>query len=447
MSFEFPESQPDTKKTEALDDKWYERFKEIGSFQDFEYLSGNKKHREEQRKKFLSGEVENPTLDYPELKKLNIEEKEEKLLNLKKDIKENEPNQLIKQVYRWKLNEKIAEIRMLKSARSGDDGKFFRYSKFIYGFPEKSIYTYSLKMIKEGLQTQINSPYLDIVIAAKKLQAELFEKASAEQQIAEKPVSFPLSRLSFSPETSEKKAEDIKAAFEGALEVFQVRGFKVLVDKNGGFTAINVSQEKSMVNIPEDRKTKQSHLKALMAHEIGTHAQRREKGERSSLKLLGLGLDRYLKGEEGVARYAEQQIEGDEDYAGFDYHLAASLAIGLDGKKRNFRQVFEILKDLNFINSKTKDPKKAKENAEKNAWKICVRIFRGTTCKTPGACFTRDIVYREGNIGIWNLVKNNPEEIRRFSIGKYDPTNPRHIWILDQLGITEEDLTSLDKEN
>jgi hypothetical protein len=56
---------------------------------------------------------------------------------------------------------------------------------------------------------------------------------------------------------------------------------------------------------------------------------------------------------------------------------------------------------------------------------------------------TRDIVYREGNIGVWRVVKNNPEEERRFSVGKYDPANPRHIWILEQLGISDEDLDNL----
>jgi hypothetical protein len=82
--------------------------------------------------------------------------------------------------------------------------------------------------------------------------------------------------------------------------------------------------------------------------------------------------------------------------------------------------------------------------AENSAWRQSLNAFKGTTCKTPGVCFTRDIVYRESNIGVWNVVKNNPEEIKRFSIGKYDPTNPRHIWILEQLGITDEDLASLE---
>lgn|GEM_PF-3902149 len=32
----------------------------------------------------------------------------------------------------------------------------------------------------------------------------------------------------------------------------------------------------------------------------------------------------------------------------------------------------------------------------------------------------------------------------RFDVGKYSPTNERHIWILDTLGTTNEDLESIE---
>jgi len=98
---------------------------------------------------------------------------------------------------------------------------------------------------------------------------------------------------------------------------------------------------------------------------------------------------------------------------------------------------------VTLIRSK-KDKATALASAQNEAYNDCVRIFHGTSCKNPGNCLTKDIVYREGNIGVWNVVKNNPEEIKRFSVGKYDPTNPRHIWILEQLGITDEDLADLE---
>jgi hypothetical protein len=93
-----------------LDAVIYERFKEFGAMQAYEYLDGDKAAREVQKKSFLSGEIENPKLDYPKIDLSLLESRENQLLDLKADILKDEPNETVKQVYRWKINEKIAEI-------------------------------------------------------------------------------------------------------------------------------------------------------------------------------------------------------------------------------------------------------------------------------------------------------------------------------------------------
>lgn len=425
---------------EALDDQWYDRFKEAAAFQDYEYLAGNKEAGEKQKEKFLNGELENPTLDYPELDRFDFDNREQSLLQLKKELIKNESNEIVRQLYRWKINEKLAELRMLRSAANGNDRRVSRYSRFIYGQPEKEIYGRTLFQIKKIIDEKLINADPDINLAAKKLQDELIQ-SSLETEI--NPIDFNLPQIKSFPNEKEYQSDEIKIAFEKALEDYRLSGWKVVLEKEKT-GSISVSQEKKEIIVPENKKLKKSSLQALIKHEIGTHVLRRETGERSKLKLLGLGLDRYLKGEEGIATYQEQKILGTENFAGLDGHLAIALAFGVDGKKRNFREVFEILKNFYFISSE-KNKSEAMKSAQDSAWNRCVRTFRGTTCQTPGACLTRDIVYREGNIGIWNVVKNNPEEIKRFSIGKYDPANFRHIWILEQLGITDKDLQELEK--
>jgi hypothetical protein len=442
MSFEFKQPIPGERK-EALDDKWYERFSACGSFADYEYLGGEKATREQQKSEFIQGKCENPTLDYPDLEKLDVGQKEQDLLRLKKDILEQEQNETVKQIYRWKINEKIAELRMLNETRTGNDRRFLRYSKFIYGKPEKEIFDYTISQIKKVIDSKINDPNEHIRETAQKLLAELGSASQSEQpKIAELKDFIKASSESEDFADINYNADEIKSAFEQALEKYKLSGWNVIVTEKG--TAVSVSQENKNVNIPSGRKMKEGKLRALIEHEIRTHVLRREKGERTKLRLLGLGLDRYLKGEEGIATFKEQKILGADEFAGLDGHLAIALAMGMDGKKRDFRKVYEILKDYYFINSKKEEPE-AIVQAENSAWNRCVRTFRGTSCNSPGVCLTRDIVYREGNIGVWNVVKNKPEEIKRFSVGKYDPGNPRHIWILEQLGITDDDLEQLDK--
>ena len=136
------------------------------------------------------------------------------------------------------------------------------------------------------------------------------------------------------------------------------------------------------------------------------------------------------------------------DFAVLDRHLAISLAKGLDGKPRDFRQVYDIMRKYYLVDelAKGKATEAAQQEAADQAWIRSVRTFRGTDCKTPGAALTKDIIYREGNMGVWELICTKPEEMKRFSIGKYDPANNRHLWVLTELGISDQDLEELEKE-
>ena len=62
-------------------------------------------------------------------------------------------------------------------------------------------------------------------------------------------------------------------------------------------------------------------------------------------------------------------------------------------------------------------------------------------------CFTKDMISREGNIDIWYLLGQSPDEIHRFTVGRFDPSNPRHLVVLDQLFITDQDLSEVDSQS
>lgn len=179
----------------------------------------------------------------------------------------------------------------------------------------------------------------------------------------------------------------------------------------------------------------------MVAHEIGTHVARRTNGERSKLQLLGLGLDRYIRAEEGIATYNQQLVEGAKEFAGVPRYLSVAVAKGVDGTPRDFRETFEVIKDYRLLSS----IKKNTDAAAETAYNDCVRIFRGTTCNTPGAIYPKDMAYF-GNRAIWALVNKYSNAVEYFSIGKYDPTNEEHVALLSQLGILDEDLDELEKE-
>ncbi len=452
-------------KQEAFDTRWFERFAEVGNFQAHEYFEGDKAVRAAEKETFLSGEVENPQLDYPKLDREVIASREQVLLGLKSEIIADEENSVVRQVYRWRINEKLAELRLMRAAIDGDMKRFKRYTEFIYGAPSEELAQYTINEAHELLEKGLNSENQ----RAKELSQELglllppqkntFINRPGEgaQRVVTENTQEEFSSLVVisEKEKGEKfSTEEIQREFERALREIAADGWIAMINR-GSSAAVNTSQEEREVKIPEAKEIKLGKtLKGLLVHEVGTHVKRRVNGERTRLKLLSLGLDRYEGGEEGVARMREEAVKGKlEEFAGINYYLAGTLASGTLDQPRDFRKTFEIIVryfELQNILKGKSTSEESRNKAQTSAWNTCVRMFRGTDTKTPGVFFTKDLIYREGNIAVWDTVtKNipgtNTPEMMRWSVGKYDPSNDRHIWILNELGITDTDLARLEE--
>ncbi len=245
-------------------------------------------------------------------------------------------------------------------------------------------------------------------------------------------------------------AQAIRERLEDAFAAHGIDGWRAVVDAPGERTTFSTNHELRTIFIPSDddmanRKyaLTEDRVRAVVAHEVGTHVLRRTNAERGPLALLAVGLADYLRGEEGVATYAEQKLDGARHYAGGLGYLSVGLAVGLDGTPRTFRGLFDMLRPYMLVSSLEhalayEDPvdlAALSARVERRAWARSVRTFRGTTGATPGACFTKDIVYREGNIAVWELVAADPAWDEMFTVGKYDPANTEHVEILKELGV------------
>ncbi len=443
----------ETQTVLPVDQNWYSRFEAYASFQAYDYFEGDKTKREQEKRKFFSGEIQNPTFDYPKLDDEKLKILEEQLLQLKKDVLQHESNEDVKWAYRWRINEKLAEIRLMRAAAVGDMRNFHRFSEFVYGKPSSEVFIATLQSLRKLATDALNNDKRGITDAANNFLDKLPTYPQGPSQLTP-PAGEET--LKFRQQTLEKFAKlinvpadketftapEIKEVFENALQILQADGWRVVIYESNG-SSVSVNQEKKEVMIPSTKTITADRLRALIVHEIGTHIVRREEGEHSRLLLLGLGLDRYESGEEGVAT-----SRGDvmtlpvKNFSGLDGHLAISLAYGLDGVKRDFRSVFDILVSyFTLIELQTgKEKDMAIKEARDRAWNRCVRTFRGTDCKTSGTAFTKDIIYREGSIGVWDVIRHNPEEVVNFNVGKYDPTNLRHLYLLMRFGITDSEL-------
>jgi len=395
---------------------------------------------------FINGEVREFELTYNEPKLLDYTAAFYALEKIGEDVLHFES--VICRAYLPKLKELKNRFVLLHATSRQDDKTFFEQSEILYGLPKLPYYQYAMR----GLGTLL-SKVASLGLVDDRVQRAL--DAMTSLQVNHAPTSWDsivLPPLVRSLDNHILTSTEIKHMCENAFVDYGIDGWKAVVDRPGERITFNVNQEENVLYIPHDedirlRKYPLTRIKmeALIAHEIGTHIVRRQNGDKSPLALLGSGLAGYLPGEEGIATYREQSVRGAVQFSGVTGYLAISWVVGLDGTPRSFRELFEIMVPYLFLsvieqrvqNNLPLDLDTIEANVKRNAWARCIRTFRGVTGKTPGYCLTKDIIYLEGNIAIWQLLEAKPDFQQNFSIGKYDPTNKKHMSILQELGLLQ----------
>ncbi len=385
---------------------------------------------EGQKLGFISDQIENPDLIYIGVDPDTLAARTDRLLGLEKDILSTEKNNTIRELYQAKITEELERVHLYRAVLNNDTDDFFEATAKVFGKPKQSVWQDILTRIKTRKNySATTTPELHQIISSYH-----FEYAEGSDQIIQIPQSsdilhlqkelfglFPF--LQLDSITNELSAPQIVEAFNRALANIGAHDWISEVAE-GSRTAICVMNRKKTVVIPQARKVTSPEVTKLIAHEICTHVYRSTAAEKSPLQLLRFGLDHYLMTEEGIATTNEQILSSKfKDFSGDDKYFAIGLVHGLDGIKRDFRAIYEIMKEYYFLKFPSKDPQDLKEKA----WRLCVRIFRGTPPAHKGVCYTKDLIYREGNIKIWQLLLKDPRFYPTLFVGKYDPTNPLHI--------------------
>ncbi len=489
-------------REQKIDEKWYQKLEQFPSTELFAWFglnkndSENSKQRKELKENFLKA-IESQNESFFESDKFKItypfiESKDKsfftdniKLLEeLKKEINLNETNDSIKKLYIFKIDQKINEFNALLAIKNHDQKKFSEYSEKIYGSPNKSFFDQARNELLKNIAPYLGSSNNQIKTIAQQLTENLEKNLNKEDVFQIPDFVFEVKDLA---NISKKTAEYVSFSsanlgFLNAKEIFKAGAAKSIfnqelkklgaindtpnswqVEINEGVQSFSVNQKDRVVTLPASIFMNYKEITSLAEHEINTHVKRGFQGENSILKLLRLGLssrggrDAYERSEEGIAVYNEQKVTGSKTIRGLNY-IAVSFAKGLDGEPKNFKQVFEILKNAYFfdsiknINIESKDSQEQKEiinsnlkKAENSAYEFAYRTFRGTDFNNKqGYCFTKDIVYREGSIGIWQLIERQKnikspnqlkEFIRTFTLGKWDPTNSDQYYLLSELNV------------
>ena len=148
--------------------------------------------------------------------------------------------------------------------------------------------------------------------------------------------------------------------------------------------------KKNTILLKKGATFKENRLKALLAHEIGTHVFRFENGKLQPLRILERGTANYLETEEGLAIYNQNQLGinlGEKARTPELLIIAIYMA-----DKMSFRDLFQFLKSTHSADNET-------------AWKLCIKSKRGLTNSENKTAFTKDLVYFSGKQKVEKFIK------------------------------------------
>jgi hypothetical protein len=307
----------------------------------------------------------------------------------------------VKQLYRWKVNEHIANVNILIASSKGDMNSFRRWNEFVYGKPDEDIYRGALDWIAHDaeniLATEGQNP--TTADAAQNVLTMLSGKRGYRELLAPEEKTYEEVRddhmrttgyyglLLAGIELPEGKVN--KEVGDPILQqvLKNIGSNKPIIDADGatwGVTSEGVKRPKQYNMILE------RFLGLGLGHEIGSHEIERINGRRGPLALAAEGFDRYETGNEGRAVIREEvQYETFDDFGKLlrwrdimRRHVAISFASGVGADKpASSSETYDFMNRIDLMYQtklKPDEPEAAFAAAQKRTDDLLARVLKGT---------------------------------------------------------------------
>ncbi len=389
-------------------------------------------------------------------------ERAEELRAFKLEIIADETiDSMLRQAYRWRVNEAIANVYMQISALHGDEQGYRRWGEFIYGKPKADIYKAALDFIAHDAETIIEAHTDNAVAVAAAHRvlgnigdlrgdrtilypdSETFQ-AVREDHFRRDTGFYALLFAGVDMPTDGKVDNAVGDPIIDRMVHDNLQSDYERVDAAG--STWGVSHTKKQVERPKIFSMVWQRFIGLSGHEIGSHLLEYVNGLRGRFRILSdIGLDRTELGNEGRALIREQApYETFEEFTKtvrwrdvLRRDIAIGYAHGTDetelhkqGEMYDFMLAIDTMYQarLKSNNSAAEIEEKSRDKTES----LLTRILRG-------GVYLKDKVYLEGNVGCWRAAKERgPQAISDGDLGKHDIANARHITVLQAVGVLPE---------
>jgi hypothetical protein len=204
-------------------------------------------------------------------------------------------------------------------------------------------------------------------------------------------------------------ADELGKTFMDATSIIGADGW--VVKTMDSMPHIQVSYRSKTIYIGKlTRIRTKKKLEQIVMHEIAGHVYRSMgKTEADQYRERYMSAH-YTEHEEGFCTVLEQ-LSLQKFYFKRTYrYLAICLALGLDGKARDFLQTYHIL--WRYIALFDGDIARSK----KRAFKEAARVFRCGVTTIPAVIYNKDQCYLTGNQKIWHYLSSNQLNVAEFDV-------------------------------
>lgn len=373
-------------------------------------------------------------------------------------IEDESVDPLIKRLYRWRVNEDIANLHMLEASANGDMRAFRRWNEFIYGKPDEAIYLAALDWVANDADTILGDESQPE--AAKKAAERV--KGLLQDKRGYRELLYPGEEVFESVRTQHYGELGYLGTMMSGVELPEGKvnnevGDPVLLhwiqeklgsdytvkDADGATWSVSHSEgvlkRPATYNMPVDR------FIGLPLHEM-RHLIEKVNGDRGPLALAAAGLDRVESGNEGRAVITEQMPYETFDEFGklvrwrdiLRRHIAISFASGVGAHRpatsSETYALMNVIDTMYQTRLTPDDPEATTAKAAAKTGELCARVLKGTD--GTGGAYLKDMVYLEGHVANWlTAAQRGADAVAEGDLGKFDINNARHIEALQELGL------------
>ncbi|HSH17880.1 MAG TPA: hypothetical protein VK978_00705 [Candidatus Saccharimonadales bacterium] len=438
----------------AIDEHWYQRLRTVteGIGETFVLLMPDQDYLHGVREAFFSsGCTANPDLYPRQLPLARMAAVSAGLMQLQADITAQEPNEAIREAYVSHIQDYLTNLDLLCAAANRDHDLFMQKNRELYGMPDEAVFAAACAWVRQDAEQSVDPALDELRQDVLRLVPDLH--GNAQLLIPDEALFHRVRNLHLQPggyvdqlfaphglpEAPYIEQEQGDVITHQAIA--NVGSDYALQDAADGLWAV-LSRSRKVVR-PLGYRVDRDYFVGVVAHEVGSHLLEEANGSRQPLRLFGLGLNGFEKGNEGRAYLREQIVYPDAAVfvrqSSWEYilmlHVSVGLAAGLHDKPYTFAELYAFLYALHRFWRQRRYPMDTNNDAEarEEAWLLAVRIMKGTN--GTGGCYMKDTVYLQGNVTCWHVAKTDPWLLLQADMGKFNIGDEHHLAILRELNL------------